>query len=91
MATQGSGGSRWFMVVSLLAMATVLVLAGMHLRKPSTGTSAAASTEAHEPAAGESVTEEPGSSGDEGAPSAQPGDGGSADAAATNPEAVRNQ
>ena len=90
MAMKGSGGSRWFMVVSLLAMAAVLVLAGMHVRKPPASTSTAASAEAHEPAAGESVTEEPGSS-DEGARPAEAGGGESADAAPTNPEAVRNQ
>lgn len=46
--TQSSGGSRWFMLVSLTAMLAALIYVGLQMRKPSTTSPAQAAPETTE-------------------------------------------
>lgn len=92
------GGSRWFMILSLLAMAGALLLVGREVMKSreaarmtgATATSSLSDSPADEAAANGGsasdapVIDEPPPA-PEGSPDAPPGSTG------TNPEAVRNQ
>lgn len=46
--TKPSGGSRWFMVLSLTAMLAALIYVGLQMRKPSSTTPAQAAPETTE-------------------------------------------
>ncbi len=92
--TTHSGGSRWFMALSLVAMAAALILVGMELAKSRalvTNTANAASTSVSDaPAPGFVNADEVAP--DESAPAAsQAGSSAPAGSAGTNPEAIRNQ
>ncbi len=51
-STKSSGGSRWFMALSLVAMLVALVMVGMQLRKPAATHPASAGTSTPEAGAG---------------------------------------
>ncbi|MEQ1832642.1 MAG: hypothetical protein ABL977_06260 [Candidatus Eisenbacteria bacterium] len=95
-----SGGSRWFMILSLLAMALAVVFVGrevMKSRAAATATATSANTSIAEPTSTgfvDATENSPIVNEDEDAaspPPSQPGSGAAPGAAGTDPNAVRNQ
>lgn len=92
------GGSRWFMIVSLLAMAGALLLVGrevMKSRDAARMTAATATSSLSDSPADDGTADGSGASDapviDEPPPASETGTGAPAGAAGKNPEAVRNQ
>ena len=93
-----AGGSRWFMILSLLAMAAAIVFVGrevMRSRAAATATAASANTSIAEPPPTgfvDATENTPIVNEDETAePASQPGSGAPPGSAGTDPNALRNQ
>ncbi len=89
-----SGGSRWFMVLSLIAMAAALILVGMELTKSRatmTGTASAASTSVSDKPEAGFVNSNDVAPEDSPPAASEAGSGAPTGSAGTNPEAIRNQ